>query len=446
MLGKTPAAATEVTFKLVNGTGDVAADLGKEVEISTDGGANWIKVGVGADGSFKATIPAGSTSGIKVSVPTVDDDLVEGNESIRLEAKTADQEETIVGEGMIIDNDTNGNTPQPSNAVLKNVQRTTVGEKAGSKAGENIAQIVNPQPEQPAAAPAEQPAAAHSQNSGAAPVPTADNGGSTVSNESRRSDSSAPQQTVSRQSVILPSYHYPEFWKGAESYWDAVHAAGSAQIPFVVINPASGPGKETDRYYSELVARNAARGMKSIGYIRTGYGNRPVEEILAEVDAYHRFYSPVAGFFFDEVATKEQQHVDLMKQVYNYVKTKYPGNLVVANEGAELRMQSIAAYADIHITSEISADEYINRFYKPTGSWEHDPANSNRIWHIVYGAQPSQYDEIIRLSRTRNAGWLFITSDVQTNPYDDLPADFADMVRKINNLGAPDVPMGGVRD
>ena len=110
-LNKVPTADTEVTLKLANGSGDVATDLGKEIEVSTDGGNTWTKVTPDADGNFKVTVPAGSTNGIKVQVPTVDDTAVEGDETIRLEGKTATQTDTVVGEGTIVDNDVTGREP-----------------------------------------------------------------------------------------------------------------------------------------------------------------------------------------------------------------------------------------------------------------------------------------------------------------------------------------------
>ena len=110
-LNKAPTADTEVTLKLANGSGDVATDLGKEIEVSTDGGNTWTKVTPDADGNFKVTVPADSTNGIKVQVPTVDDTAVEGDETIRLEGKTATQTDTVVGEGTIVDNDVTGREP-----------------------------------------------------------------------------------------------------------------------------------------------------------------------------------------------------------------------------------------------------------------------------------------------------------------------------------------------
>lgn len=62
--------------------------------------------------------------------------------------------------------------------------------------------------------------------------------------------------------------------------------------------------------------------------------------------------------------------------------------------------------------------------------------------HAVYGASTKQYNEIIKLSRQRNAGWLFVTTDVQDNPYDELPQNLTELSRSINEPGMPDDPRG----
>ena len=56
--------------------------------------------------------------------------------------------------------------------------------------------------------------------------------------------------------------------------------------------------------------------------------------------------------------------------------------------------------------------------------------------HVIYNARPDQYDEIIRLSRERNAANLFITSDTNAYPsgYDDLPTYFEALMLAINNF------------
>ena len=67
-----------------------------------------------------------------------------------------------------------------------------------------------------------------------------------------------------------------------------------------------------------------------------------------------------------------------------------------------------------------------------------DPANSHRIFHTIYAAKANDYQKIINLSRQRNAGWVFITTDSTIpdgRPYNDLAANFPALVDNINNLG-----------
>ena len=98
-----PAADTEVSLTLKNGTATLGTDTGKPVEISTDGGTTWTAVTPGSDGKFTATVPAGSENGVKVRVPTVTDTVTEQDETLTLDAATADQTTPATGTGTITD-------------------------------------------------------------------------------------------------------------------------------------------------------------------------------------------------------------------------------------------------------------------------------------------------------------------------------------------------------
>ena len=121
-----------------------------------------------------------------------------------------------------------------------------------------------------------------------------------------------------------------------------------------------------------------------------------------------------------------------MKEVFEYVKSKSKNNLVIANPGASIT-DAISPYADIFVTSEVSANTYINKFEKPKSNFENNQSNAKHIWHIVHSATTKEYAEIVRLSRQRNAGWLMITDDIMPNPYDKKPSKFIEMVNMINN-------------
>ena len=235
-----------------------------------------------------------------------------------------------------------------------------------------------------------------------------------------------------QQSVILAAYSYPFV---DSDYWKAVIREGGEKIPYVVINPNNGPGNKVDLNYVRQLEENVKAGIKNIAYIRTNYQKRSLKSVLADVDKYYRLYGKnnLSGFFFDEVGVEEKNQPAYMKTIYEYVKNKSKDSLVIANPGRQIT-DNLAPYADIFVTSEISADEYINRFTEPESEFENNEDNFYRIWHIVYGAKPEQYEQIIKLSRKRNVGWLMITDDVQPNPYDDLPTNFRRMAAMINNL------------
>lgn len=235
-----------------------------------------------------------------------------------------------------------------------------------------------------------------------------------------------------QQFVILAAYSYPFV---DSDYWKSVISEGREKIPYVVINPNNGPGNKVDLNYVRQLEENVKAGIKNIAYIRTNYQKSSLKSVLADVDKYYRLYgkNSLSGFFFDEVGVEEKNQPAYMKTIYEYVKNKSKDNLVIANPGRQIT-DNLAPYADIFVTSEISADEYINRFTEPESEFENDGCNSSHIWHIVYGAKPEQYEQIIKLSRKRNVGWLMITDDVQPNPYDDLPTNFRRMAAMINNL------------
>ncbi|MDO5089475.1 MAG: spherulation-specific family 4 protein, partial [Leptotrichiaceae bacterium] len=240
---------------------------------------------------------------------------------------------------------------------------------------------------------------------------------------------------VDRQSMIIPAYNYPDGVN--DQYWNSITGLGGSKVPYVIINPDNGSGDNPDPNYIRQIEMNKSAGIKNIGYIRTEYRDRSVAEVIAEVDTYFRLYGEnnISGFFFDEIKVDDNRSVEYMQSIYNYVKSKSPDKLVMGNPGRQIN-DRMAPYADIYVTSEISADEYINRFSAPKSEFENNPANSGHIMHIIYGATPEQYETIVRLSRERNAGWLVITDDVQPNPYDGLPADIKRMAELINSLGS----------
>ncbi|MBM5574499.1 Calx-beta domain-containing protein [Deefgea sp. CFH1-16] len=93
--------ATTVNLNLANGSGIVGTDT-NSFKVSFDNGVTYVNVTGG-----QVSVPAGTTS-IKVQVATVNDNIVEGNETITLTAKSEFEPAAGAGQtgtGTILDND-----------------------------------------------------------------------------------------------------------------------------------------------------------------------------------------------------------------------------------------------------------------------------------------------------------------------------------------------------
>ncbi len=229
---------------------------------------------------------------------------------------------------------------------------------------------------------------------------------------------------VRNQSIILPTYTYP----GSE-YWKQAVKIGGNKIGYVIINPSSGPGTKKDSNYVSQIDKVRKSGIKILAYIPTTYQKRPIEEVYGDIEKYFKLYGKgnIDGFFFDEIGVEKENEVNYMKELYNYVKNLSGNYMIVSNPGRQVT-DKISPYSDIFVTSEISGDEYINRFTEPESEFEKNIENSRHIYHIVYDVKPEQYETVVRLSRKRNAGWLMITSDKLPNPYNDMPSEFSKLV------------------
>ena len=265
---------------------------------------------------------------------------------------------------------------------------------------------------------------------------------------------------LNNQRVMMPAFRWTGNSGVNAEFWNGITNIGGALVPYVAFGSyEKRPGGDSHSQYlvrrDEDLAqmqRNKAAGIKNLAYTYTGTtgpigpdgrptaigSSRNLSLVYADIDNFVNFYGRenIAGYFIDEVNTENNPAtIAYMESIYNYIKTKYPGMLVLANNGWGVR-DAIAPYADVWMLQEVSADEYINHYRPRTSEFEKDPANSSKILHVIYNARPDQYNEIIRLSRERNAANLFITSDTNAYPsgYDDLPTYFEALMLAINNF------------
>ena len=263
-----------------------------------------------------------------------------------------------------------------------------------------------------------------------------------------KSHSDSENTNVKNQSVIMPAFRWTGNKGANATFWNGITNVGGGLIQYAAFGSyMKGTQVGTANHTQYLVKRdedlqqmikNREAGIKNIGYTYMAQSSRNLDLVYGDIDNFVNFYGRenIQGYFIDEVrGGATQAQIDYMSNIYNYIKTKYPEMTVIANNGWGIR-DGIAPYADVWMTQEVTADEYINRYRERTSEFEKDPANAAKILHVIIDATPEQYEEIIRLSRERNAGNLFITSDTNRYPsgYDDLPTYFEDLMMTINNF------------
>lgn len=201
----------------------------------------------------------------------------------------------------------------------------------------------------------------------------------------------------SEQAIAVPSYF--------RDWTDML-----AQVPpvrIVVMNPYNGPDSSPSSTYEQLVDDAHAAGALVLGYVYTSYGARSASAVEDDIDAYYAWY-PVDGIFFDEGDNNNCTLEDsYYHPLYNYVKGKDAGGIVVTNPGTATATCYLDS-ADIIVTFEGSYSTYSTSFSTSGRAWE-TPANASRIWHIVHTTSTeANMLDALELSRDRNAGYIYV--------------------------------------
>lgn len=96
-----------------------------------------------------------------------------------------------------------------------------------------------------------------------------------------------PTPIINKPFILLPLYIYP-----TPTAWEPLYSAADShpELDFLaVVNPGNGPGPDIlpDANYIEALARlTALPNVRLIGYVHCSYGNRLLDELVADVSAY----------------------------------------------------------------------------------------------------------------------------------------------------------------
>lgn len=223
---------------------------------------------------------------------------------------------------------------------------------------------------------------------------------------------------AARAGTIVPLYTYP-----TDGSWSAIIQASLAHptVPVLAIfNPSSGAGAAKDQAYGTGVARLKAAGIVVLGYVATTYGRRPESEIHAEMDHYGTWYPETDGIFFDEMDSAGGT------EAYYSAATAYARSqhlsITVGNPGTQTKPSYIGTVDTMTI--------YESAGLPTIASLRWTDAFSPHDFAIIPYRVPS-LDVAFVQEAAQHVGYVYLTNDDLSNPWDSLPPYFGDLLAAL---------------
>ena len=230
-----------------------------------------------------------------------------------------------------------------------------------------------------------------------------------------------------RTGVLVPMYVYPADIHKNAAYNRLIDLKRQHEtVPmWVIVNPASGPGKQVDANYTKAIDRLRGAGCVVLGYVTTSYGKRAAADVKKDIDTWLKLYPKAHGIFFDEMV-----YADTDAGVkHQTALTKYALDAgcwpTVGNPGADTPGRYFAAdAADVIVVHEGNAWPKEERL-----KGDHFGGNSDHPPHtraVLLHSQP-QLDKAALKMVSKYARWVYVTEGEfrpndpkAANPWDRL--------------------------
>lgn len=224
---------------------------------------------------------------------------------------------------------------------------------------------------------------------------------------------------LSNEQFFSPvTYYWADYYKNENSQWGKVLDVD--HLGFTIINNANGAGAEKSTDFEKQVAIARSKGVKILGYVHTGYGQRDKTEILSDVKKHIEWYN-VDGIFLDETIsgwTAEQVAlIPHYQELHDEIKKLNSRLFVVANPGTNT-IEAVLPTADIFMTYESNANQYITaKDYKDRDIIITQPYYRNlpktKFWHVVYGVTPENYLKVMERAQKEHVGHIYFTDKMK---------------------------------
>ncbi len=214
---------------------------------------------------------------------------------------------------------------------------------------------------------------------------------------------------MSGLALAVPAYAHPvddpDLWRRL--------CAGARHVRFAVVNVHDGPGAELDPAYAPVVEELHAARVRTVGYVDTDYGRRPVADVVADAQTWVTRYG-VRGVFLDQVAGdfEHLQHYAACALGARAAGAQF----VVLNPGTDCH----PGYVDVgNVTVVFEGDWDAYRSWTPQPWTLTRPAG--RFCHLVHGVPAELVTTAAARVRALHAGCGFLSPGTGANPWTHLP-------------------------
>lgn len=274
---------------------------------------------------------------------------------------------------------------------------------------------------------------------------------------------SASENGTTEIELFYPLFQYP-FWYLGDTpddprlhyVWDDICEKGpnftDIQKYSAVINYTNGPGKNFPNIdFSHGLTDLETGDIDRYGYVYTGYGERALSEIFADIDNWltatftttngtnQEHIAINSGIFIDE-SSSDIAHLDYYKQIINYIESKYPTSEIVLNPGRLPDQEYFKLGARIIIFEGYLTEwESVKNTYP---DWLQQYIDQNQAIVIVHTVPSVQEMCEVFMDLTQlGVHAAFVTDHTITtddNPYNQLPSYFLQMMDLAEGKFVPD--------
>ncbi|HEY7326343.1 MAG TPA: spherulation-specific family 4 protein [Gemmataceae bacterium] len=241
-----------------------------------------------------------------------------------------------------------------------------------------------------------------------------------------------------RTGLLVPMYVYPADVHKNRAYNRLIDLKRQYEtVPiWVIVNPASGPGKQVDDNYTKAIDRLLGAGCVVLGYVTTSYGKRPAADVQKDIDCWLTMYPRTQGIFFDEMIYEDKAAAT----AYQAALSQYAHDAgcwpTVANPGADTPGRYFAAGAAdvivIHEGGSWPKEERLKGDY--FGGYADYPPFTRAV--LLY-SQPKIERTAIRMMR-KYVRWIYVTEaeyrpddPKANNPWDRLSKHVAEICSQL---------------